>query len=53
MLLVNLNNSEIFFFEDLVEVYRGEEVQPLTDPEGGIEEFVKVYSPPPEGDRGS
>jgi uncharacterized Rossmann fold enzyme len=53
MLLVNLNNSEIFFFEDLVEVYRGEEVQPLTDPEGVIEDFVKVYSPPPEGDRGS
>jgi uncharacterized Rossmann fold enzyme len=53
MLLSNLNNSELFFFEDLVEVYRGNEVQPLADPEGVIEDFVGAYSPQPDVDRGS
>ena len=53
MLLANLTNSEIFFFEDLVEVYRGEEVQPLIDPQGVVEDFVGAYSPPPDVDRGS
>jgi uncharacterized Rossmann fold enzyme len=53
MLLSNLTNSELFFFEDLVEVYRGEEVQPLADPEGVIEDFVGAYSPEPDVDRGS
>ena len=53
MLLANLTNSEIFFFEDLVAVYRGEEVQPLADPQGVVEDFVGAFSPPPEMDRGS
>jgi uncharacterized Rossmann fold enzyme len=53
MLLSNLDNSELFFFEDLVEVYRGEEVQPLIDPEGVVEDFVEAYSPSPDLDRGS
>ena len=53
MLLSNLDNSELFFFEDLVEVYRGEEVQPLIDPEGVVEDFVGVFSPPSDVDRGS
>lgn len=53
MLLANLENSELFFFEDLVEVYRGGEVQPLIDPEGVVEDFVGAFSPPPDVDRGS
>ncbi len=53
MLLANLSNSEIFFFEDLVDVYRGEEAAPLVDPQGVVEDFVGVYSPPPDVDRGS
>ncbi|NIP36291.1 MAG: hypothetical protein GWN18_15205, partial [Thermoplasmata archaeon] len=53
MLLANLSNSEIFFFEDLVDVYRGEETAPLVDPQGVVEDFVGVYSPPPDVDRGS
>lgn len=53
MLLANLENSELFFFEDLVEVYRGGEVQPLLDPEGVVEDFVGAFSPPPDVDRGS
>lgn len=53
MLLSNLDNSELFFFEDLVEVYRGQEVQPLVDPEGVVEDFVGAYSPPPNIDKGS
>jgi uncharacterized Rossmann fold enzyme len=53
MLLANLANSEIFFFEDLVEVYRGEEVEPLADPQGVVQDFVGAYSPPHDVDRGS
>ena len=53
MLLSTLENSEIFFFEDLVEVYRGEEVAPLPAPEGVVEDFVAAYVPPPDDDTAS
>ena len=53
MLLANLYNSEIFFFEDLVDVYRGEEVKPIPDPQGVVEDFVGAYSKAPDVDRGS
>ena len=53
MLLSALEDSEIFFFEDLVEVYHGEEVGPLPDADGVVQDFVGAYSLPPDDDRAS
>jgi uncharacterized Rossmann fold enzyme len=44
MLLSTLERSELFFFEDLVDVYRGEEAGPLPDPQGVVEDFVGAYT---------
>ncbi len=53
MLLATLENSEIFFFEDLVDVYRGQEAGPLPDPEGVVEDFVGAYGKLPDLHKGS
>ena len=53
MLLSTLENSEIFFFEDLVDVYRGEEVAPLPASQGVVQDFVSVYTPPQDDDTAS
>jgi uncharacterized Rossmann fold enzyme len=53
MLLSNLLRSELFFFEDLVEVYRDEEVAPLADGDDVVQDFVQAYSPSPDQDRAS
>jgi uncharacterized Rossmann fold enzyme len=53
MLLSALERSEVFFFEDLVEVYRGEEVPPTPVTDGLVEDFVDAYTPDPWEDRAS
>ena len=53
MLLAALEDSEIFFFEDLVEVYNGDEVMPLPEGDDIVEDFVSAFSPPPDDDMAS
>lgn len=53
MLLAALEDSEIFFFEDLVEVYNGDEVMPLPEANGIVEDFVTAFSEPPDDDTAS
>jgi uncharacterized Rossmann fold enzyme len=53
MLLSAIERSEIFFFEDLVEVYRGEEPQPDPLANGLVEDFVDAYTPDPKDDQAS
>ena len=53
MLLAALEDSEIFFFEDLVEVFHGDEVMPLPEVDGIVEDFVSAFTPAPDDDRAS
>ncbi len=45
MLLSALQRSEVFFFEDLVEVYQGEEAAPDPASDKLLADFVDVYTP--------
>ncbi len=53
MLLSALEGSELFFFEDLVEVYHGEEAGPLPDADGLVQDFVGAFSSDPDDDTAS
>jgi uncharacterized Rossmann fold enzyme len=44
MLLSALEGSELFFFEDLVDVFHGEEAGPLPEVDGVIQDFVGAYT---------
>jgi uncharacterized Rossmann fold enzyme len=53
VLLSALERSEIFFFEDLVDVYRGDVQEPPPASDDLLADFIEAYTPGPRDDQAS